>query len=231
MCGIYGFFSFTKRREPDQASLARMGRAIVHRGPDDEGRYCNDGIALGMRRLSIIDLDGGHQPIANEDKTVWVVCNGEIYNFKELRRELETLGHRFASSSDTEVIVHAYEEWGDRFLDRIDGMFGVAVWDARKRRLVLARDRMGIKPLYYSVGRRFAFSSEVKSLLEVPGVSVALDEDGLTDHLTLGYAVPPNTVFRGIKKLGPGERLIWESGNVSIDEYWRVPTEVRADLT
>ena len=159
--------------------LARMGDAIVHRGPDDSGALADGELLLGMRRLSIIDVSGGHQPIASEDGQVVVVCNGEIYNFRELRRALEAAGHRFATHSDSEVVVHAYEEYGDAFLNKLDGMFGLALWDRRRRRLIVARDALGIKPIYYRLdGRELMFASEAKAILAVPGISARLDAGG-----------------------------------------------------
>ena len=167
MCGIYGIADLQGNALLDLELLSRMGDVIVHRGPDDEGHHVKGGVGLGMRRLSIIDVEGGHQPIANEDKTVWVVCNGEIYNFKELRTELEARGHIFGCRSDTEVIVHLYEEEGTELFKWLRGMFAIAIWDVRRRRLVLARDRLGKKPLYLArQPGRLLFASEIKSLLE-----------------------------------------------------------------
>jgi asparagine synthase (glutamine-hydrolysing) len=167
MCGIYGIIGLgtgSLRREPDV--LKRMGDAMIHRGPDDSGAFVDGELLLGMRRLSIIDVAGGHQPIASEDGQVVAVCNGEIYNFRALRSELQSKGHRFATNSDSETVVHAYEEYGDAFLNRLDGMFGVAVWDRRRRRLVVARDALGIKPIYYRQdASELMFASEAKSIL------------------------------------------------------------------
>ena len=174
MCGIYGILALDGTRRHDATVLARMGDAIVHRGPDDSGAFSDAELLLGMRRLSIIDVAGGHQPISSEDGQVVAVCNGEIYNFRELRRELEAAGHRFATHSDSEVAVHAYEQYGDAFLDKLDGMFGLALWDRRRRRLIVARDAIGIKPIYYRLdGRELMFASEAKALLAVPGRSEA----------------------------------------------------------
>ena len=153
-----------------------MGDETIHRGPDDDGSYVGNGVLLGMRRLSIIDVAGGHQPISNEDGTIWVVCNGEIYNFRQLRTRLEGLGHTFSTRSDTEVIVHLYEEYGTRCVEHLDGMFGFALWDEKRRRFLLGRDRLGIKPVYYSAGNsRLVFASEIKAILQVPGFSRELD--------------------------------------------------------
>ena len=196
----------------------------MHRGPDDEGQYCGDGIALGMRRLSIIDLDGGHQPIANEDKTVWVVCNGEIYNFKELRAELEARGHLFRCRSDTEVLVHLYEEEGVELFKRLRGMFAIALWDATRRRLVLARDRLGKKPLYVcQQPDRIVFASELKSILELDGISREINPAALREYLALGYVPAPLTLLNGIGKLLPGHYLVVEKDAVRCERYWDVP--------
>jgi asparagine synthase (glutamine-hydrolysing) len=209
-----------------------MASAIVHRGPDDEGFYAADEIVMGMRRLSIIDLAGGHQPIANEDETLWVVCNGEIYNYRELRAELLKAGHAFRTHSDVEVVLHLYEEYGDKFLDRISGMYAIALWDVRRKRLLLARDRMGQKPVYYSLaGSRLAFASEVKSLLAVSGVRAEIDAQAVRDYLALGYAVAPQTMFKGVRKLPPASVLIWENGVARVQTYWSAPDRVLAGVS
>jgi asparagine synthase (glutamine-hydrolysing) len=232
MCGIVGI-----ARAPDDAPVTvahvrRMADAIVHRGPDDEGFHADGNVVIGMRRLSIIDLDGGHQPISNEDGTITVVCNGEIYNFRALRAELQARGHRFRTGSDAEVLVHLYEEYGDAFLAHVSGMFGLALWDARRRRLTLARDRLGQKPLYYRVtGRGIAFASEVKALLKAPGVNAVLDRDALREHLAIGYCVAPRTIFEGVRKLPPATRLVWDADGVATDRYWELPRRVRTDWT
>src|SRR5690348_9046315 len=182
-----------------------MCDAIVHRGPDDEGVYLNGGVALGMRRLSIIDLAGGHQPIHNEDCTVWVVFNGEIYNFAQLRAELEARGHQFYTNSDTEVIVHLYEDLGVGCVQKLRGMFAFAVYDERHQSLLLARDRLGIKPLHYAfAGERLLFGSEIKALLAVAPQLAEIDPEGLMHFLYFGYIADPHTVFHAIKKLPPG---------------------------
>src|SRR5262249_52073918 len=171
MCGIYGVLELRPSRQPAEEILSRMGDVIVHRGPDDHGGYSGVGVVLGMRRLSIIDVEGGHQPIANEDDKVWVVFNGEVYNFQALRAELERQGHVFRCNSDTEVIVHLYEEIGLEFVSRLRGMFAIALWDSTRSRLVLARDRLGKKPLYVcKEPHRVLFASEIKSLLRVADV-------------------------------------------------------------
>jgi len=198
-----------------------MGQVIQHRGPDDEGCYSGRRIVLGMRRLSIIDLQGGHQPIPNEDQTVWAVCNGEIYNFKELRRDLEQAGHKFRCGSDTEVLVHLYEQEGLEFVKKLRGMFALAVWDENKGRLIVARDRIGEKPLYLWQDReRLIFASEIKAILECPDVSRQVSLRALHDYCALGYVPAPLTMFEGIEKLPPGSMLILEDGAVSITSYW-----------
>jgi asparagine synthase (glutamine-hydrolysing) len=201
-----------------------MGKCIVHRGPDDEGHFVGEGVALGMRRLSIIDLASGHQPIANEDETVWVVCNGEIYNFKELRVELEKQGHIFRSQSDTEVIVHLYEQDGVNLFRRLRGMFAVALWDCNRARLILGRDRLGKKPLYICRQLdRLVFASEMKSILEVDGISRDINPEALREYLALGYVPAPWTLLKGIEKLLPGYCMIVEKGNTRTEQFWDVP--------
>ncbi len=229
MCGIYGVLSLSGPSRHAQDLLRHMGSAIVHRGPDDEGAFAEGPMLLGMRRLSIIDVAGGHQPIAGEDGQVVVVCNGEIYNFGVLRRELEACGHRFATRSDTEVIVHGYEEYGDAFLGRLEGMFGLAVWDRRRRRLLVARDPLGIKPVYYheSAGQ-LAFASEAKALLRVPGIVARIDPAALAQYLSVGYVCAPNALFAGMKKLAPGHRLLVEDGRVDVRAYAARPPDVDA---
>jgi asparagine synthase (glutamine-hydrolysing) len=222
VCGIYGTLS---TRHPGTSSdlVHRMGQVIRHRGPDDAGQYFGDGVALGMRRLSIIDLQGGHQPISNEDNSVWVVCNGEIYNFKELRSLLEKQGHVFRSDSDTEVLVHLYEQEGLDFVSKLRGMFSLAIWDTKRSRLVLARDRLGKKPLYLRrEPDRLLFASEIKSILEDEQVPRQLDPLALEEYLTFGYVPAPKTLFEGIEKLLPGHLLIAENRNITIRQYWDV---------
>ena len=211
---------------PDVTLHRRMGDETRHRGPDDEGSYVGKGVLLGMRRLSIIDVAGGQQPISNEDKTIWVVCNGEIYNFRQLRAKLEKLGHTFRTRSDTEVIVHLYEEYGRQFIEHLDGMFGLALWDEKRESLLLGRDRLGIKPLYYSASdSRLIFASEVKAILQAPGVPRELDLNALGEYLSLGYVPGPLSMFRGIRKLPPASLMICESGSCSIRTYWEPPAE------
>ena len=226
MCGIYGCVDLNPARAPRQELLARMGRMVVHRGPDDEGHYVGEGVALGMRRLSIIDLAGGHQPIPNEDETIWVVCNGEIYNFQELRDRLQKSAHVFRTKSDTEVLVHLYEQEGLDFVKRLRGMFGIALWDARRSRLVLARDRIGKKPLYLRrEPHRVLFASEIKSILAAEDVPRRIDLEALREYLALGYVPAPRTLFENIEKILPGHLLVIAGGQVRDYEYWDARSE------
>lgn len=208
----------------DGAVLERMCRVMYHRGPDDDGFYRDRHAGLGMRRLSIIDLETGQQPVTNEDGTLWLVFNGEIYNYREIRRELERRGHAFASKSDSEVIVHAYEEHGDGCVDHFNGMFAFAIWDAARRRLLLARDRVGIKPLYYwARADRLVFGSELKALMAHPDVPREVDPVALDQFLTVEYVPTPRTILKDVRKLPPGHRLVFQEGRVSLERYWDVP--------
>jgi asparagine synthase (glutamine-hydrolysing) len=221
MCGIAGKFNFDAARPIDCERLEAMASAVAHRGPDAAGYFVGAGIGLGHRRLSIIDLSTGDQPLANEDRTVWVVFNGEIYNFAEIRTELESFGHRFRTHTDTEVIVHAYEQWGDNAVDRFRGMFAFALWDEPKRRLLLVRDRLGVKPLYYcATPSGITFGSEIKSLLVDPDVPRDWSAEALDAYLTLQYVPCPQTIYRAIGKLPPGHLLVAERGRVSTKRYW-----------
>jgi asparagine synthase (glutamine-hydrolysing) len=220
MCGISGLIHFDGA-PVDRGAVRRMTDALAHRGPDDDGYFVDGPVGLGHRRLSIIDLAGGKQPITNEDGSVVIVFNGEVYNYRELTQELVGKGHSFRTRSDTEAMVHAYEEYGDDCVHRFRGMFGFAIWDARERRALVARDRLGIKPIYYHVGEGFlAFASEVKALLERPEVPREMDEEALSQYLTLRYVPGPRTMFRGIRKLQPGHRLVCERGRVRVERYW-----------
>jgi asparagine synthase (glutamine-hydrolysing) len=231
MCGIAGFVESASSGNPfpsDEARLLahRMCDVIRHRGPDDEGLFVDEGVGLGMRRLSIIDLSTGHQPIHNEDRTVWIVFNGEIYNFPGLRRELEAAGHRFYTATDTEVIVHAYEQWGRAAIARLRGMFALAIWDMRTRTLILARDRVGIKPLHYAVaGGRLYFGSEIKSLLCAPDLPRELDLDALDHYLSFLYTPHDRSIFKNVNKLPPGHLLTWTDGVVHTERYWQLPAD------
>ena len=221
MCGIVGKYNFGRGTLVDEDLIKKMCSQIVHRGPDDEGIYVKDCVGLGMRRLSIIDLEGGHQPVFNEDKTIVIVYNGEAYNFLGLRKLLEKKGHRFYTKTDTEVLVHAYEEYGIDFIENIRGMFAFALWDDRKKRLILARDRMGKKPLYYTEKNgTLWFCSEIKSMLVDPQVERMVDFQSLDYYLTFNYIPAPMTIFQGIKKLPPATVLICENGKIKTEKYW-----------
>src|SRR5919201_247050 len=222
MGGICGLAALHGAGPVDRALLEAMSGVLVHRGPDDEGALVDGPVGLAARRLSIIDLEGGHQPLANEDGTVHAVQNGEIYNYRELREELAARGHRLATRSDTEVLVHLYEERGPGFVDALRGMFALAVWDAPARRLVLARDRFGIKPLYYSAANgSLSFASELKSLLRQPRFPRELDPDAVAAYLTFGFVPGPLTIFKGVRKLLPGSTLVCEDGTVAVERYAR----------
>ncbi len=233
MCGIAGFVDRERAsRQAREPLLRAMCAAIRHRGPDDEGVYLDETAALGMRRLSIIDLSTGHQPISNEDGTVWVVFNGEIYNYREVAAELRTHGHHFRTSSDTEVIVHAWEQWGEAALSRLRGMFGLAVWNATSRTLWLARDRPGIKPLHYAVaGSRLVFGSEIKSLLVDRSIDRALDPQALDHYCSFLYTPGDRSIFSGIRKLPPAHVLRWTDGVVRVWPYWHPPHDESFDGT
>jgi asparagine synthase (glutamine-hydrolysing) len=224
MCGIYGRLQLDAPAiAPVDADRFAIG-ALRHRGPDDEGFWYGSQVCLGMRRLSVIDLSTGHQPIFNEDRSICVVYNGEIYNFQELRQELQARGHRFATSSDTEVIVHGWEEWGEDVASHLNGMFAFALWDERRRLLWLVRDRLGIKPLYYrhEPGRRLLFASEIKAILAHPDVPRDVDDTGLFNFLAYGHAVGPDSIYRGVHKLKPGHALRLERGQVREYAWWNV---------
>jgi asparagine synthase (glutamine-hydrolysing) len=230
MCGIFGMVHFDGR-PVERAALQAMARVTVHRGPDDEGFHFDGACGIGMRRLSIIDLAGGHQPLSNAEGTLTLVCNGEIYNFRELRRELQALGHRFNTGSDSEVILHGYAQWGDEVLQRLNGMYGFALWDTRRRRLLLGRDRLGIKPIYvYRDARRLAFASEAKALLTLPGVTANIDNAALYSYLNLGYVAAPGTMFKGIAKLPPATLLSVEGERIAERQYWRLPDTTDAAI-
>lgn len=228
MCGIYGFSGFR-----DDDLLRRMGDVLEHRGPDDRGEYVEDDVSLGNRRLSIIDLAGGHQPIHNEEKTVWITYNGEIYNFHELRDDLINHGHRFYTKTDTEVIVHGYEVYGLNFLRKLNGMYAFALWDARNHRLLLARDRAGIKPLYYAklANGSIVFGSEIKSILQCKRVQPKVNVRGLQALMNLMYIPGAQTLFEGIWKLAPGHCLSSDDGKVSLQSYWDIEDTARLELS
>jgi asparagine synthase (glutamine-hydrolysing) len=222
MCGIAGRLNFDPMRRVDSEVLTAMTSAIAHRGPDAAGQFLQEGVGLGHRRLSIIDLSTGDQPIGNEDGSVQVIFNGEIYNFAELRAELVAAGHGFRTHSDTEVIVHGYEEWGERCVERFRGMFAFALWDARRSRLLLARDRLGVKPLYYAElpGVGVVFGSEIKAILEDPDVPRTWRADAVDAFLTLLYVPAPDTIYQAVRKLPPAHVLVAERGQLRLARYW-----------
>ena len=226
MCGIVGIYNFDSA-PIDERILINMARLISHRGPDDEGFWIGSGIGLGHRRLSIIDLTStGHQPLCNEDESVWIVFNGEIYNYKEIRYILEGKGHQFRSQSDTEVIVHAYEEWGEACVQKLNGMFAFGIWDDRKKELFLVRDRLGVKPLYYFIDDKgIAFASEIKSILQMPRIIPSVNATAVLDYLMYQYALGDETFFRGIKKLLPGHYLRIKSNIAFAGRYWDLPSD------
>ncbi len=227
MCGILGCASLSPVVMPDGDALRRMAATIRHRGPDDDGFHLDSRAVLGMRRLSIIDVEGGHQPLSNVDGTLWLVCNGEIYNFRELRSWLVAKGYRFKTGSDCEVLLHLYAEQGDSFATHLNGMYGFALWDSVRGRLLLGRDRLGVKPLYYTVknGALF-FASEIKAILEATGVSRCIDPIGLEAYLSLGYVPAPLTLFDGIRKLPPASLMVVENGGFRVSQYWSLPDGV-----
>lgn len=223
MCGIAGFVVAPGQAPPLPETGRRMNAAIVHRGPDDDGYFCDERAVLGMRRLSIIDVAGGHQPMHNADGSVQLVFNGEIYNYRELRAELSALGHSFYSQSDSEVIVQAYMAWGEDCFRRLHGMFAIALWDRRSQALLLARDRFGEKPLYYAdQGNRVLFGSELKSFLQVPGFAPRVDPDALHGYVAFGYVPSPHCILAGVRKLAPGHYLRYQDGRNNIRSYYRL---------
>ena len=220
MCGICGQYNFGDQEPVLRQNVERMANSIAHRGPDDEGYLIAGPLGLGFRRLSIIDLAGGHQPMSDAEESVWVVFNGEIYNFPELKRELEAHGHIFRTRSDTEVIVHGYKQWGDDVLNHLNGMFGLAIWDVRKQRLVLARDPFGIKLIYYRLTNgRLYFGSEIRAVLAGTGERPEVDPNSLNLFLRYRYSPSPHTLFQGIQKLAPGTMLVCENGT-SVARHW-----------
>src|ERR1700721_2834566 len=225
MCGICGIFYPDPRRHAERDTLAAMNSQIVHRGPDDDGFFVCGQVGLAMRRLSIIDLETGHQPISNEDHRLWIVYNGEIYNHQQLRAELQARGHQYRTRSDTETILHLYEEYGAECVKHLRGMFAFAIWDARRRRLFIARDRLGIKPLYYHLSPgQIAWGSEIKVVLSCPGTGAQFDRTVLPEYLAFGYLSGEQTFYSGIHKLMPGHWMeIDPSGQVKIERYWDLP--------
>ena len=221
MCGIAGIVSAD---QPDAALVRRMCDVLAHRGPDGVGYHEGPHAVLGMRRLAIIDVAGGQQPVYNEDRTVAAVFNGEIYNFAELRAELRRRGHRMVTDGDSECIPHLYEEYGDSLVDHLRGMFAFAVWDAARRRLLLARDRVGKKPLYWRCdGRSLSFGSELKALAADPGLARRVDLVALHHYLTYQYVPAPWSIYQDVRKLPPGHMLTWQDGRVETRRYWKLP--------
>ena len=219
MCGIAGFGGFE-----DEVLLHRMIGVLNHRGPDDTGCLTEKGVGLANARLSIIDIEGGHQPISNENGTVHVTYNGEIYNYRQLRQELQSLGHTFRTQSDTEVIVHGYEQYGETFPAKLNGMFAIALWDSTRRRLVLARDRMGVKPLYYALrDESVLFGSEMKAILQTQ-IERVVDRQALYSIINLGYIPGERTLIESIRKLPPSTYLVFEDGSTRTESYWSLPS-------
>lgn len=218
MCGICGKYSPAGVTQEDINPMLQM---LTHRGPDDEGIFVRGNIGLGNSRLSIIDLPGGHQPMSNEDGTIWIVYNGEIYNHRQLRDELKQLGHHFCTNSDTEVIVHLYEELGERFVEKLNGMFAIAIWDGNQQKLLLARDHLGQKPLFYSQSsQEFWFGSEIKAILVTSNQNREIDLEALNHYLSLRFIPSPQTMFRGVQKLPPAHVLIFQNGKINLRQYW-----------
>ena len=231
MCGIAGMFERKRTRSVVEADMRQMLAALRHRGPDEFGILLDREIGLGNARLSIIDLGGGSQPIANEDETLWIVFNGEVFNYIELRADLEKLGHRFRTSSDTEVILHMFEEYGPQCLNKLNGQFAIAIWDKNKRQLFLGRDRLGVRPLFYThtTDGALVFASEIKSILSTKRVNAEIDPAIVEQVFTYWSPLSPNTVFRGIKELPPGHFLIADNQSVQVERYWKNEFPMDAD--
>lgn len=223
MCGICGIINIDKASPVDQRELTRMRDAMAHRGPDDKGTYFNVGVGLAHRRLSIIDVEGGHQPICNEDKSIWCVFNGEIYNYQRIRDGLLKNGHRFATNTDTEILVHLYEEYETEFISKLQGMFAFAIWDSNKNRLFAARDRLGIKPFYYSIYfRRFVFASEIKAIFQCDRFEKNVNIDCVPEYLIYRFVAGDKTFIKGIHTLLPGHWLIWDRQKLTVTRYWSI---------
>src|SRR4051794_13656180 len=231
MCGICGVFEPERQSAIEPGLVRRMADTLRHRGPDDEGIYTSAGVGLGHRRLSIIDLKGGHQPLSNEDGSVWIAFNGEVYNFEELNRQYLSNGHCFKTRSDTETIVHLYEELGEECFAQLRGMFAIALWDARRRRILLVRDRIGKKPLFYSWdGRRLLFASEIKALLAAGGVAKDMDLEALSDYFSYQYVPAPKTIYRDVRKLRPAHYLVVDSSGIREIPYWDIQFDQTQEL-
>ncbi len=223
MCGIAGYINTDKEQTVESRVLEQMCAVIHHRGPDEWGMWCNGNVGIGMKRLQIIDLSGGHQPMATDDGRVQIVFNGEIYNHRDLRADLEQRGYRFRTSSDTEAILHLYEEYGEDCVQQLRGMFAFAVWDARNQRLFIARDRLGKKPLHYLHDQnKLVFGSEIKSLLQHPDVTAEVNRPAIIPYLGCGYVPDPETMFQGISKLPPAHTLTWQQGKIAVKRYWDI---------
>ena len=220
MCGICGQIKIASDEPVDQAMIRRMSQTIFHRGPDDQGYFFDRSLGFGFRRLSIIDLAGGHQPMSDAEQSVWIIFNGEIYNYKELRAELEGRGHKFRTNSDTEVIIHGYKQWGTEVFNHLNGMFGLAIWDVKRKRLVVARDAMGIKLIYYRLaGGKLTFGSEIRPVLAAEDSRPEVDPAALNLFLRFRYTPSPLTIYQGVRKLAPGTLLVVENGNCR-EERW-----------
>jgi asparagine synthase (glutamine-hydrolysing) len=231
MCGFVGYFD-PDGGTPESSWLTQAAGALAHRGPDSAGFHVEPGVGLAFRRLAIVDVAGGDQPLSNEDGTVWIAYNGEIYNHEALRKELETRGHRYRTRSDTETIVHAYEEWGERCVERLRGMFAFALWDRPRRRMFIARDRLGIKPLYWTrAGRAFVCASEIKALFAFPEVRRAVRLSGVVEHLTQRYVASPATLFEGIEKLAPAHRQFIDGTDQPPQRWWHVDYEPKTTIS
>ena len=226
MCGICGQFNFGSSAPVRRADLEGMTKSITHRGPDDEGYFIDGPLGFGFRRLSIIDLSGGHQPMADQEETVWVIFNGEIYNFPELKRELQSHGHVFRTNSDTEVIIHGYKQWGDEVLNRLNGMFGLAIWDVRKRRLLVARDPFGIKLIYYRIDDdALYFGSEMRPIRATMQGRAEIDTTALNLFLRYRFTPSPYTILKGVHKLAPGTKLTVENGSCEVSRWYNFKPE------
>jgi asparagine synthase (glutamine-hydrolysing) len=241
MCGICGQYNFGNLAPVRRRDIEAMTDTIIHRGPDDKGYFVDGPLGFGFRRLSIIDLSGGHQPMSDAEESVWVIFNGEIYNFHELKRELEDHGHIFRTKSDTEVIIHGYKQWGDEVLNRLNGMFGLAIWDARQKRLLLARDPFGIKLLYYRIDRgSLCFGSEMRPICEAMAEKPEVDPRSLNLFLRYRFTPSPYTILKGVHKLAPGSKLVAYRGSCEVTRWYnfkpapfapaKSPEEAREEL-
>ena len=231
MCGISGIYNFDTEKCIDPHMLNRMTDIMAHRGPDGRGIWLGDNIGFGHRRLSIIDLDQGAQPMSNDDQTIWITYNGEIYNYLELREDLKSRGYRFTTNSDTEVIINAYAEYGEDCLNKLNGMFAFAIWDKRIKKLFIARDRLGIKPCYYYIDKeKILFASEIKAILEHKDIKKTVDPNSVVEYMSLRYTLGENTFFKNIKKLLPGNFLTISDSNIQIQKYWELPANKNNDM-